>query len=107
MYTYDSFEHLGTFILLRPVFITVLAAILIIFMSILIPKFRVKYNNVTPIVLASILGTILISQLLFYDSIIVDELGLNGDSVTFFLLIFTFVFAVLNPCLYLWMRSRN
>ena len=63
------------------------------------------YNNAIPIVLASIIGTILAAQLIFYHAIIVDEIGLSGDSVSFFMLIFTVFFALLNPCLYLWKDS--
>jgi len=106
MFTYDSFELSGIFILLRPVFITILVAKIIVFITVLIPKFRAMYNNVIPILFASIIGTVLSAQLFFYDGIIIDELVLDGDSISFFLLIIIVLFAILNPCLYLW-NKRN
>lgn len=63
------------------------------------------HNTVFPILLTSIIGTVLSAQLFYYDGIIVDELGLGGDSVSFFLMMITVLFALLNPCLYLWKKQ--
>jgi hypothetical protein len=42
MYTYDSFETLGVFTLLRPIFVTFIIAAIFMFLIIILPKLRRK-----------------------------------------------------------------
>jgi hypothetical protein len=82
MYTYESFETLGAFTLLRPIFITFIITALIMFFIIIIPKTRIKIASGLSVMGLSVVSVIASAQLLYYDAIIVDELGLGGDSVT-------------------------
>lgn len=105
MFSYYSFETLGAFTLMRPLFITILVAMIIIFFTVFIPNFRLMYNNIFPILLISIIGQLLSAQLFFYNGILVDELVLSGDSLSIFLFMLTVLFAFLNPCIYLWNKQ--
>lgn len=100
MYTYNSFETLGAFTLLRSIYITVLVMSLLLFFIIIIPKLNTRWlNGFTIISLTSVF--ILISGLLFYYSgIIVDEIGLGGDPLEFILFLAITVIGIVNIILY-------
>ena len=105
MYTYESFETLGAFTLLRPIFITFLVVSLLLFFVIIIPKFKNKViNGITVIGLTGI--SILVSgQLLFYHGIIVDELGLGGDPVSFYIFLAIVGIGIVNLIIYFLMNK--
>ena len=105
MYTYESFEALGAFTLLRPIFITFLVVSLLLFFAIIIPKFKNKViNGITVIGLTGI--SILVSgQLLFYHGIIVDELGLGGDPVSFYIFLAIVGIGIVNLIIYFLMNK--
>lgn len=85
MYTEKSFETLGAFTLLRPVFSTILIATLLLFLIIVIPKLKNKMINGFTVVSMTAISALVSGQLLYYSGIIVDEIGLGGDPVSFYL----------------------
>ncbi|MFS0613326.1 hypothetical protein [Lederbergia ruris] len=85
MYSYEPFESLGAFTLFRPTFWAILIVTLLLFLGILIPRFRNKMINGFAVLSVSAILVFVSGQLLFYSGIIVDELGLGGDAVSFIL----------------------
>ncbi|PWA11938.1 hypothetical protein DCC39_08355 [Pueribacillus theae] len=106
MYTYESFEKFGVFTLLRPVFVTLLIAAVILFLILIIPKARSKFLNGFSVISLSLLSIFVSAQVLFYGGIVVDELGLGGDAVATYMFLAIVVFSLLNPLLYFG-RFRN
>ena len=80
MYTYESFETLGSFTLLRPIFITFLIGLVIMFSLVILPGAKNKIINGFTVSFISILTILVSAQVLFYSGIIVDEINLGGDS---------------------------
>lgn len=107
MFTYDAIGTLTEFTLLRPIFITILAMMIVSFLTVVVPKFRSMYGNVFPILYLSVASLIASAQLLFFNGVLVDELVLSGDSVSFFLFIGIGALVVLNPCVYLWKANKG
>lgn len=107
MYTYESFETLGAFTLLRPIFITMLLISLFLFAVMVIPRLNNKLiNGFTVLSLTAIL--ILVSgQLLFYSGIIVDEIGLGGDHVSFFMFLAIAGLGSINLITYFTIKGRE
>lgn len=105
MYTYESFETLGTFTLLRPIFVVLLLATLLMFLVVVIPKFREKWLNRFTVLSISVLLIFVSGQLLFYSTIIVDELGLGGDAVATYLFLLIGCFSVVNPVVYFYVSK--
>jgi hypothetical protein len=97
MYTYESFETLGAFTLLRPIFLTFIMASLLMFFIIIIPKMRIKLASGFSVVGFSLVSVIASAQLLYYDAIIVDELGLGGDKVTTYMFLIILILGFVNP----------
>lgn len=79
MYTYNSFESLGVFTLLRPIFITILVVSLLLLCIIIIPKLKNKMINGFSVLSLTSISILVSGQLLFYSGIIVDEIGLGGE----------------------------
>jgi hypothetical protein len=100
MYTYESFETLGAFTLLRPIFITFIITALIMFFIIIIPKTRIKIASGLSVMGLSVVSVIASAQLLYYDAIIVDELGLGGDSVTTYMFLIIIILGLINPIVF-------
>lgn len=100
MYTYTTFESAGSFILLRPVFITLAAVSLILFAMILFTKFIQKAASRFAVLVLSIISVIVSAQLLFYEAVIADELGLKGDAVSTYLFLINLSFCLVNPILF-------
>lgn len=100
LYTYESFETLGVFTLLRPTFITILAVSLLLFFIIIIPKLKNKMINRFTVLSLSAISILVSAQLLFYEGIIVDEIGLGGDPVSFYLFLAITCMGIINLSLY-------
>lgn len=100
LYTYEPFENLGVFTLLRPTFITILAVSLFIFFMIIIPKFNNKMINGFTVLSLSAISILVAAQLLFYEGFFVDEIGLGGDSVSFYLFLAIAGMGIINLTLY-------
>ncbi|MBZ5752126.1 hypothetical protein [Metabacillus rhizolycopersici] len=107
MYTYDSFETLGAFTLLRPIFVTFIIAALFMFFIIIIPKLRRKMTSGLSVVGLSFVSIIASAQLLYYDAIIVDELGLGGDEITTYMFFVILLFSIINPIIFYIRRKRT
>lgn len=98
MYTYEAFETLGVFALLRPVFITFLAILILLFLILISTKKNI-INGLTVIILSFI--SILVSGQLLYDiGIIADETNLGGDSVSFYMFFAILALSFINPLIY-------
>lgn len=100
MYTYESFERLGAFILLRPIFLTFLIISLLLFLVVVIPRLKNKIINGFTVICISTISVVVTSQLLFYDAIIVDEINLGGDGVSTYMFLAIIVFSILNTILF-------
>ena len=100
MYTYSQFAVDGNFILLRPLFITLFVFIALLFICLLLPgRIRRLINGLTTII-TSVFVLVFGSLLLFFDAILIDELGLASDSVNTYFYIGTVILAILNPILF-------
>jgi hypothetical protein len=107
MYTYESFETLGAFTLLRPIFITFIVAALLMLFIITFPKLKIKMTSGISVVGLSIVSVIASAQLLYYDAIIVDELGLGGDVVTTYMFLVILILGFVNPITFYIRRKNN
>ena len=81
MYTYESFEILGSFSLLKPIFVTFLIVSVILFFIVILPRNKSKILNGFTVICISSLSILVSAQILFYSGIIVDEINLGGDAV--------------------------
>ena len=107
MYTYETFVTEGSFTLMRPVFFTMLILAILLFIMIISPQLRVKLlNRFSVMSLSAIFGIITI-QVMYYDAIIVDEIGLGGDPTSFFIALMIFALCMLNPVLYYYLNSKT
>lgn len=107
MYTYDSFENLGAFILLRPIFSTILVISLILFIMLLIPRFNSKIINGFTVLSLSAFSILVSGQLLFYNGIIVDEIGLGGDPISFFIFLAIVGMGIINLIIYFYKNEKS
>lgn len=107
MYTYDSFVTNGAFTLLRPIFITFIIASLLLFLFILFPKTRKKWMNGFTVVSLSLVFSIVSAQTLFYNAIIVDEIGLGGDYVSTLMCLFIVILSLMNPIIYFNLQNHK
>ena len=100
MYTYESFETLGSFTLLRPIFVTFLIISVILFFIVILPRNKSKILNGFTVICISSLFIVVSAQILFYSGIIVDEINLGGDAVSTYLFLAIAVISILNPIIY-------
>ncbi|KGX84779.1 hypothetical protein [Pontibacillus litoralis] len=107
MYSVESFETIGAFTLLRPVFVTLTLVVMLLLLFIIIPKLRKKIVNGFAVVSISFVSVILSGQLLYYDAIIVDELGLSGDEFAFILFLIILVLSLVNLGLYMYYSKQG
>ncbi|MBM7095270.1 hypothetical protein JSY36_05835 [Bacillus sp. H-16] len=100
MYTYDSFVTEGSFTLLRPVYITLAVFSLCLFFLIIFPKLKHRLLNGIAVAGLSLVFAVITVQVIYYDAIIVDELGLGGSTVNTTLSVAVIGLSILNPFLY-------
>lgn len=100
MYTYESFETLGAFTLMRPIFSTFLVISILLLLLVLIPRTKKTYINGFTVISISTISILISAQLLFYEGIIVDEIGLGGDTVSTIIFLAIVGLGILNPILY-------
>lgn len=100
MYTFESFETLGTFTLLRPVFIVLLITTLLIFFFLITSTFKNIIINGFGVVSLSTLSLIVSAQLIFYVGVIADEISLGGDAISIYLFLAIAIFNFVNPIIY-------
>lgn len=107
MYTDSMFENLGHFTLFRPVFISILVGSLLLSLILIIPKLKNKLINGFTVISLSVLSILVSGQLLYNSGIIVDEIGLRGDPVTFYIFIAITGMGILNPIIYFSARGKT
>lgn len=94
-------EHsFSEFIYLRPVFITFLVVLLVLFIIILFQRSRGWVNLLTVTSIAAI-STFVSAMILYIIGIIVDEHNLSGDPVSFFLFIAVAGLSIVNVLVFL------
>lgn len=106
MYTYDSFEIDGVFTLLRPILITFVIMGITLFIGVILPKTIHRFINASTVVSLSLLSMIVSAQVVVYDAIIVDELGLAGDVIATSMFVIIVGFGLANPLIYFSRRKR-
>lgn len=107
MYTYESFATSGAFTLLRPIFITFLLVSISLFLLVIMPTIKKKLVNSFSVISLSIISVIVSGQLMFYEAIIVDEIGLSSDGVSFYLFLAILILGITNPIIYFYKKQMN
>ncbi|WP_449539767.1 hypothetical protein [Ferdinandcohnia sp. Marseille-Q9671] len=107
MYTYDSFETLGVFTLLRPILIMITIVLLLLLILVIIPKTRIQVLNGFSVVAIAFISVFVSAQVLFYEGILADELGLGGDSVSSYLFLVNVFLGVASWFLYFYIKNRR
>jgi hypothetical protein len=107
MYTYESFETLGAFTLLRPTLITILIVSLLLFIKVIFPKEKIKIINGFTIVSISIISIFISAQVLFYIGIIADEINLGGDPVSFNMFLIILGLSCINSIIYFYRHNER
>ncbi|CAH8716246.1 hypothetical protein M5W83_01865 [Paenibacillus thiaminolyticus] len=100
MYTHYSFVTAGAFTLLRPIFVTLVMASLLMFLIIILPKLRRKMTGGLAVVGLSLVSVIVSGQLLYYYGVITDELGLRGDLIATSIFFVNLIFCIVNPIIF-------
>jgi hypothetical protein len=91
---------------MRPIFITFLIVSLLLFVIIILPKLREKLANSSLVFGLSLVSLVVSAQLLYYDAIIVDEIGLSGDGVSTILFLVNAIFCIANPIVFLMKANK-
>ncbi|MCM3257309.1 hypothetical protein JNUCC32_12480 [Paenibacillus sp. JNUCC32] len=107
MYTHKSFETLGTFTLLRPIFISILVVSLLLFFILIIPKLKNKMINGFTVLSLSVISIFVSGQLLYNSGIIVDEIGLSGDPVSFYIFLAITGIWIINLIIYFSTQGKS
>lgn len=100
MYTEKSFETLGAFTLLRPVFIIILVISLALFIILVIPKLKNDLINGFTVLSLSAFSILVSGQLLYYEGIIADETGLSGDAISSYIFLAITGIGIINSIVY-------
>ncbi|EWG11055.1 hypothetical protein [Cytobacillus firmus] len=105
MYTYESFVTDGTFTLLRPVISSFLLITVILFVLVWLPKALQGFMNIFTVMAVALISIIISGQVIFFEAILADELGMGGGSGFWMFLVIVFLGTV-SPIIYL-MRHRE
>ena len=106
MYTYEAFETDGVFTLLRPILMTFVIMGVLLFIGIILPKTINTFIHASTVISLSILSILVSAQVVFYDAIIVDELGMGGDTMATSMFMIIIVFGIVNPLVYSFQHKR-
>ncbi|MGG3802085.1 hypothetical protein [Metabacillus fastidiosus] len=107
MYTYESFETLGVFTLLRPIFFRFLIISLLLLIKVILPITKMPYINGFTIANISIISAVVFAQVVFYNAIIVDETGLRRDEFSSYMFLIIVVLAFINPLVYFYKENKK
>ncbi|OOC62646.1 hypothetical protein [Paenibacillus ihbetae] len=107
MYTYKSFETIGAFTLLRPIFISILVVSLLLFFIMIFPKLKNKMVNGFTVLSLSAMSIFVSGQLLYNSGIIVDEIGLSGDPVSFYIFLAITGIGIINLIIYFSTQGKS
>ncbi|MBG9588481.1 hypothetical protein [Cytobacillus firmus] len=105
MYTYESFVTDGIFTLLRPVISSFLLIAVVLFVLVWLPKALQGFLNGFTVMAFAIVSIIISGQVLFFEAILADELGLGGGSGFWMFLLIVFLGTV-SPIIY-FIRHRE
>lgn len=105
MYTYESFVTDGTFTLLRPVMSSFLLIAVILFVLVSLPKVLQGFLNGFSVMAAALISIIISGQVLFFEAILADELGMGGGSGFWMFLVIVFL-GIVSPIIY-FIRHRE
>lgn len=84
---------------MRPIFVTLIVAALFMFFIVLIPLLRRRAARLV-VLRGSIILVILSAQLLYYNGMIVDKLGLRGDEMSAYIFLAVLVFSVMGSIIF-------
>lgn len=107
MYTEKTFETLGAFTLLRPIFFTILVATLLLLLVVIIPYLKNRMINGLTVFSMTIISILVSGQLLYYSGIIVDEIGLGGDRVSTYLFLAITGIGIINLIIYFSTQGKS
>ncbi|WP_338448686.1 hypothetical protein R4Z09_21055 [Niallia oryzisoli] len=107
IYTYNSFESLGVFTLHRSIFITILIFSILLFFTIIIPRFQNNMINGFTVLTHTVVSILVSGQLLYFDGIVVDEIGLGGDPVSFILFLAIAGIGIINLIVYFSVKGKS
>ncbi|MGE7780535.1 hypothetical protein ACQKL0_11285 [Peribacillus sp. NPDC097264] len=106
MYTYESFAVDGVFTLLRPMLITFVIMGFLLFIGVIFQKRVYSFIHASTVIILSLLSIIVSAQVVFYEGVIVDELGLGGDAMTTYIFLVIIGFSIVNPLIYFSRHKR-
>ncbi|TYS67828.1 hypothetical protein FZC76_14815 [Sutcliffiella horikoshii] len=106
MFTYQSFEIDGSFALLRPILYMLLAVSILLFILIVVPKFKAMILSTLMVIILSLLNILVAAQVMVFSAIAADELNFAGDSVGMILFMSILAISALNMLLFL-KRNRS
>jgi hypothetical protein len=92
-------DHFTTFDYLRPIFITFIVLLILLFIAILQSN-KQKLVNAFSVFSISLISVIISGITLFIEGSIVDDLNLSGDSVSTYLFFVIVILCIVNLFLY-------
>ncbi|RBP96663.1 hypothetical protein DFO70_101479 [Cytobacillus firmus] len=105
MYTYESFVTDGAFTLLRPVISSFLLITVVLFILVWLPKVMQGFLNGFTVMAITMISIIVSGQVLFFEAILADELGLGGGS-GFWMFLVIVILGIVSPIIY-FIRHRE
>lgn len=88
----------------RPVFIVMLAILLIFLLLSFIPRGRNSNINFMTVLTVSIVEVVIAAVLFYTESNLIEDLGLTADRITLYLFLAILILGVVNPIVF---RFRN
>jgi hypothetical protein len=98
-------DHFTTFDYLRPIFITFIILLILLFIAIL-QNNKQKLVNTFSVFSISVISVLISGITLFIEGSIVDNLNLSGDSVSTYLFFIIVILCVVNLFLY-FRKNKN
>ncbi|KZB89749.1 hypothetical protein A2U94_19970 [Bacillus sp. VT 712] len=98
-------DHFTTFDYLRPIFITFIVLLILLFIAILQNNKR-KLVNTFSVFSISVISVLISGITLFVEGSIVDDLNLSGDSVSTYLFFIIVILCIVNLFFY-FRKSKN
>jgi hypothetical protein len=98
-------DHFTTFDYLRPIFITFIILLILLFIAIL-QNNKQKLVNTFSVFSISVISVLISGITLFIEGSIVDNLNLSGDSISTYLFFIIVILCVVNLFLY-FRKSKN
>ncbi|WP_203364286.1 hypothetical protein [Bacillus sp. REN10] len=100
-------DQFATFAYLRPVFFSFIVILSLLLLTVIFHKYTEKAVNGLFVISICAISVFSSALLLYLEGIIVDELNLGGDEVTFYLFISVVSLSVANVVIYFWKHSKK